>query len=78
MVKRIKSNWNIKREKSPNITVRFGNMEATSEGDLDVGSLRDVQGNTSPTRAGGGDHDSLRGFAEEEQRDGAGLRPHWG
>lgn len=39
MAKWVKGSWNMEEDKNTNITVRFGNREATSEGDLDMGSL---------------------------------------
>lgn len=39
VAKWVKGSWNMEEDKNTNITVRFGNREATSEGDLDMGSL---------------------------------------
>lgn len=50
VVKCVKSNCSIK-EDSTNRAIRFGNVEATSEGDLDTRSLGHVR-HTSPTRVG--------------------------
>lgn len=51
MAKRDKGDWNKEEDKNTNMTVRFGNREATSQGDLDMGRLRVCGGTSSKEQA---------------------------
>lgn len=51
VAKRDKGDWNKEEDKNTNMTIRFGNREATSQGDLDMGRIRVCGGTSSKEQA---------------------------